>query len=372
MSVPLGLFRQAGAGAPLARVYGFSSQVTGMSASGTITAGAVQELLSALVKSRPESAGIHARAGISRAVLDDPSEMLPLAAFTSMLEAAAYEAGNRTLGLELGREFRISALGPIIHLMQTAQTVGDALASFNRFFESVQTTTRSVLSVSDGTARLVYAIQDPAIRFREQDAGFTMAIEYSMLASFLGPAWQASGVDFEHSVGEDLPFYQQHFACPLRFGRRENALLFPARFLDVSLKQADCNLHARLEADLADSIRKRTMGLDLVRGIEAWISASLCRSAATDIEVMAGDFGMSIRSFQRRLADHGVNYLDIRNRVRSHVAKCMLAETTIPVTSIALQLGYSETSAFSRGFKIQVGETPAEFRKREKLATLLA
>ena len=71
-----------------------------------------------------------------------------------------------------GQEFRISALGPITHLMQTAQTVGDALASFNRFFESVQTTTCSVLSVSDGTARLVYSIQDPVIRFREQDAGF--------------------------------------------------------------------------------------------------------------------------------------------------------------------------------------------------------
>jgi AraC-like DNA-binding protein len=217
--------------------------------------------------------------------------------------------------------------------------------------------------VSDGTARLVYSIQDPAIRFREQDAGFTLAIEYSMLASFLGPAWQASCVEFEHSAGDDLPFYQQHFACALRFGRRENALLFPARLLNVSLKEADSNLHARLEADLTDSIRQRTMRLDLVRGIEAWIAASLCRSVATDIEVVAGDFGMSTRSFQRKLADHGVNYLDIRNRVRSHIAKCMLAETSIPVTSIAIQLGYSETSAFSRGFKIQVGETPAEFRK---------
>ena len=241
-----------------------------MSASGTITAGAVQELLSALVKWRPESAGINARAGIPRAVLDDPSQMIPLAAFTSMLEAAAYESGNRTLGLELGKEFKISALGPISHLMQTAQTVGDALESFNCFFESIQTSTRSVLSVSNGTARLVYSIEDPAIRFREQDAGFTLAIEYCMLASFLGSAWEASSVEFEHSAGDDLPFYQQHFACPLRFGRRENALLFPARFLDVSLKAADCNLHARLEADLADSIRHRSMRLDLVRGAVVW------------------------------------------------------------------------------------------------------
>jgi AraC-like DNA-binding protein len=343
-----------------------------MSASATIAAGAVQELLTALVRFRPESAGINARAGISRAELDDPGEMLPLAAFTSMLEAAAHESGNRTLGLELGRDFKLAALGPISDLIRTAQTVGDALESFNGFFASVQTSTRTTLTVSDGTARLSYAIQDPAIRFREQDAGFSLAIEYSMLAGFLGPAWRASGVEFEHSAGDDLPFYQQHFDCPLRFGKRENALLFSARCLEVPLQQADRNLHAQLRADLANSIRSRAKRLDLVRGIEAWIAASLCRSVATDIDVAAGDFGMSTRSFQRKLADHGVNYLDIRNRVRSHIAKCMLAETVVPVTSIALQLGYSETSAFSRGFKSQVGETPVEFRRRRRGMDLAA
>ncbi|WP_245258311.1 AraC-like transcriptional regulator QhpR [Rhodopseudomonas palustris] len=337
-----------------------------MSASGTIACGPVQQLLVALARSRPESAGINARVGISRATLDDPSGMLPLAAFTSMLEAAAHESGNRTLGIELGRDFKLAALGPISDLMRTAQTVGDALESFSGFFASIQTSTRTTLSVSDGIARLSYAIEDPAIRFREQDAGFSLAIEYSMLAGFLGPAWRASGVEFEHAAGDDLPFYQQHFDCPLRFGRRENALLFQARCLDVPLQQADRNLHARLRADLAEVIQRRATRLDLVRGIEAWIAASLCRSVATDIEVVACDFGMSTRSFQRRLADHGVNYLDIRNRVRSHIAKCMLAETGAPVTSIALQLGYSETSAFSRGFKSQVGETPVEFRKRRR------
>jgi AraC-like DNA-binding protein len=72
---------------------------------------------------------------------------------------------------------------------------------------------------------------------------------------------------------------------------------------------------------------------------------------------------MTARTFQRALAHHRVNYLEIRNTVRSHIAKCLLSETALPVTTIALQLGYSETSAFSRGFKLQVGETPIAFRR---------
>ena len=294
--------------------------------------------------------------------------MLPLVAFTSMLEAAASEFGNSTLGLELGREFKMASIGPVSRLMQTARTVGDALEKFNRYFASVQTDTRSTLSVSNGQARLSYAISDHAIRFRVQDAGFTLAFEYSMLASFLGSGWSASCVEFEHAAGADLPFYKQQFDCPLRFEKHENALIFPARFLATPLHDADEKLHARLEADLAENMRSRTGQLDFIASIEAWVAASLCRADVTDIEVAAADFGMSERSFQRKLAGYGINYLDIRNRVRSRIARCMLAESSIPVTSVALHLGYSEASAFSRGFKLQTGESPGEFRRREKLA----
>lgn len=338
-----------------------------MSESGTVTTGAAKELLTVLSKNVPAVQGIGARAGLSRQTLQDAAGMVSLASFTSMLEAAAYECGNTTLGLELGKEFRISALGPVSHLVRTARTLGDGLEKFIRFFGSVQTGTRTTLTVANGTARLTYSISDPAIRCRVQDAGLTLAVEYSMLSSLLGPTWTATGVDFEHAVGDDLAFYRQHFSCPLRFERRENALMFPARFLDTSLRDADENLHTKLEADLDQTMRSQATALDLVQSIEAWVASSLCRSVITDIEVVASDFGMSTRSFQRKLAAHDISYFDIRNRVRAHIAKCMLAETSVPITSIALQLGYSETSAFSRGFKIQMGETPAEFRKRARL-----
>ena len=207
-----------------------------------------------LAKRKPGGSGVNARAGIQRSALLDPQATLPLVSFTSMLEAAACEFGNSTLGLELGREVRTSAAGRSGRLVQTAPTLGDALEKYNRYFASVQTDTRRTLSVSGSDARLDYAISDHAIRFRVQDAGFTLAFEHSMLASLLGPTWKASYIDFEHNAGDDLPFYQQQFDCPVRFGKRENALIFPSRFLSMSLRGADEIEHARLEADLADTM----------------------------------------------------------------------------------------------------------------------
>jgi hypothetical protein len=197
-----------------------------------------------------------------------------------MLEAAAYESGNTTLGLELGKEFRVSALGPVSHIVRTAKTLGDGLEKFIRFFGSIQTGTQTSLTAANGTARLTYSISDPAIRCRVQDAGLTLAIEYSMLSGLLGSAWMATGVDFEHAVGDDLAFYRQLFSCPLRFERRENALMFPARFLDISLRDADEHLHTRIEAELDQTLRSRATTLDIVQSIEAWVASSLCRSVA--------------------------------------------------------------------------------------------
>jgi AraC-like DNA-binding protein len=147
--------------------------------------------------------------------------------------------------------------------------------------------------------------------------------------------------------------------------------MFPARFLDAPLRDADESLHLQLESDIARTLRSRANRLNFTESIEAWVATSLCRSASTEVDVVANDFGMSTRTFQRKLAVYEIGYLDIRNCVRSHIAKCMLTETKIQVTSLALQLGYSETSAFSRSFKSWVGQTPGEFRRREGVEALL-
>jgi len=334
---------------------------------GVIVTGTAQEFLAGIARRRIASEEISSRAGIPQAKLRDPLNTLPLAAFTAMLEAAAYELSNSALGLELGKEFRPGALGPVFHLMRTAKTLGSALEKFNRFFDAIQTNSRSLLEIHDGTAHLSYSILDPVVRFRTQDAAFTLALEHAMLAKLAGADWRLSHVAFQHLAAEDLAIYKKHFDCSVAFRCTENALLFSSHLLEKPLEEANDNLHARLQTDLTNMLSERRLQSDLIESIHTWVAASLCRPTGTEIEVAAGDFGMSARSFQRKLAEHSVCFADIRNTVRCQIAQCMLSETTLPVTEIALKLGYSETSSFSRAFKMQMGETPTAFRRREQL-----
>jgi len=335
--------------------------------SGTLLSSVVQETVSTLEREMPWVQGAGARAGLSRPALRRVGASVPLASFTSMLESAAHDSGNPMLGVELGRKSSWSALGPVSELVRTAPTLGDGLRQFVRCFGSLQTRTKAELSVANGIARLSYAIADPTVRCRTQDAGFTLAIVQSMLSGLVGHAWTASGVDFEHAAAAEPGRYRRHFPCPARFGQRENALMFPAGLLNAALRDADPKRHAAVAAGLFDAMHHQTKVLDLTQSVEAWIASALCRADDTDIDCVARDFGFSTRSFQRRLAACGANYFDMRNRVRASIAQGMLTETDLTITSIALQLGYSETSAFSRSFKVQVGETPSEYRKKHEL-----
>ena len=94
--------------------------------------------------------------------------------------------------------------------------------------------------------------------------------------------------------------------------------------------------------------------------IEDWLRAT--PPGATGIGQAARAFGRSPRSFQRELADLGLTYADIRNAARCAVAKRLLEQTTSSITDIALEIGYSELSAFSRSFKRQVGLGPLRYR----------
>jgi len=330
---------------------------------GVISIDAVREVQAYLSRTLIENHGVSTKAGLSEASLEERGSIVPLASFTSMLETAAYESGDTIFGINLGRKYRIAALGPVGDLVRTARTLGEGLEKFTRLFCVHQTKTVTGLSVSNGLARMSYSIADKKVRSKIQDAGLTMAIEYWMLSSLLGKHWKPVAIDFEHSAGADLSLYKQHFVCELRFGRGDNALIFPSGLLETPLHHDDAAIHRQVEADLSHRASDNAARLDLEDAIEAWLTESLCLSLATNIENAASDFGMTARTFQRLLAERSITYLELRNRTRIGVAKCMLAETNMPVTSIALHLGYSEGSALSRSFRTQTGSTPAEFRR---------
>jgi AraC-like DNA-binding protein len=72
---------------------------------------------------------------------------------------------------------------------------------------------------------------------------------------------------------------------------------------------------------------------------------------------------MSESTLQRRLAGEGVRYQSLLDQVRYKLAVEYLQKTRLPISEIALLLGYSNPANFRRTFKRWSGYRPSQLRQ---------
>ncbi len=71
-------------------------------------------------------------------------------------------------------------------------------------------------------------------------------------------------------------------------------------------------------------------------------------------------------SLQRRLRQEGLSFSAMVDKVRSEMALSYLEQRQLSVTDMALLLGYSEVSAFSRACKRWFGTSPRQWRQAQR------
>jgi transcriptional regulator GlxA family with amidase domain len=96
---------------------------------------------------------------------------------------------------------------------------------------------------------------------------------------------------------------------------------------------------------------------------QEWASANYMREAPVARMVTLSQ--LPERSFNRRFAQAtGMSPLEYVHHVRLEEAKQLLESGDTPVEAVSLDVGYSDTSFFSRLFRRKVGMTPAQYRQR--------
>ena len=176
-----------------------------------------------------------------------------------------------------------------------------------------------------------------------------------------GP-FQGWGAYVAESACADLP----QRACTLRIsGLLREAVLRAAAWPMGPLDAAS----AHIAAVVLDEIRSAPVepfGLPLPREARLQrIAAALIADPADarDLEQWAGLVGMSSRTLSRRfVAETGFTFTAWRQRARMMRSLEMLA-ADVPVTTIALELGYSTASVFISLFRRTFGKTPAVYRQ---------
>ena len=147
--------------------------------------------------------------------------------------------------------------------------------------------------------------------------------------------------------------------CPSRYAKRSNVRFFGSPAAAEAAGFRPC-LRCRPEA---------------APGTPAWLGTAavvrralrLIHEGALDedsVEALAGRLGIGTRHLLRLFGRHvGASPIAVAQTRRLHFAVCLLAQTNLPITQIAMAAGFGSCRRFNDAFRHTYGRAPRELRK---------
>ncbi len=307
--------------------------------------------------------------GLSRAILEDPEQMLPARAVIRLLEESAAAADCPTFGLRMAETREFADLGMVSLLIAHQPTLRDALSVLAQYRNRINSTLVLRVESFDGLALLreVFAI-DPPIASRQAD-DLALAVLDRICQNVVGTGWRPISVSFtyEPPPAQDKIVYQRIFSCPIEFGSEYDGILVNSADLDRPNPRSEpaLALHARnLVGAMIDPGER-----SLVNEVEEALLL-LMPSGRASIARVADCLGMNVRTLQRRLTEEGFKFSELLDRVRIREVSRHFAHRRLRLTDIAHLLGYASLGAFSRWYCERFNEAPSKGRQRARRQAL--
>jgi len=297
--------------------------------------------------------------GIDLELFDNPNNLISFTARGQMIAHCANRTGCPHFGLLVGEQSGLASFGMVGLLARYSQTAGDALRSLVRFMHLHVRGATTTLAVDSDLAVLEYQIYHPRVPGNNQVGQGAVAVAFNVIRDLCGSDWLPVEVRFAHSRPEDIAPYRQFFRVPLRFDTEQYAVVFSASWLNRSLPDTSTELRQLLQQEIDKLEAQQENGfLDHVRSLLRTTLVTGHASADQVAELLL----MHRRTLNRRLNTLGTSFRELKDEIRFETARQLLEDTTMEIIEIALLLGYSNASAFTRAFRHWSSVTPAKWR----------
>lgn len=307
---------------------------------------------------------------ICKALDIDPTAFQHLTARISLdrlcrlLEACALLSDDEAFGVTCSRRFQPGSTGPFGYGLMSAPSGLDFVRFLEAHMEYVTNTSYCHLTFDETGATMSWTFA-PIIVKRDQYVDMSLAVLFQRARDQFGAVAEQLELHIERPKPRNLQPFRELLTRRLSFGNRMNQAHFPNSFLDRQNPRGDPKLHGLMDMQCRDLRPAAAVtDADFLGQIRHYLLLHIS-DADVSLEQLAPYFGLSERTFQRRLADHGTNLNDLRDAIRKEVSLSLLIESELPISEICYRLGYSAPSAFTRSVSRWFGSTPSELRERK-------
>lgn len=290
-----------------------------------------------------------------------PGNRLPVELTRRIWSVAEQQLQAPDLGLQMLRQLDFTDFGELGLVMLAGGSLPEVMARIARFHRLLTDTLYYEISEEGDTLCVaIHTRGEPHWRAEE----FAISLILGLLRERLRPPPDPLSVSLAFDNPAAQAAYEAYFACPVEQGAALTTMVLPLAPYRVAPAGAEVARH------FEPVLEQRLASLESAAGWVAKVGAEVRRHlAATESEPtlagVAAQLAVSPRSLQRHLAAEGQSFQDVLDGVRRDLARQWLAQMAPngrvrSLTELALVLGFSSSSAFSRAFRRWFGVSPGQ------------
>ena len=289
-----------------------------------------------------------------------PTRQLQLVQVRRLWQRAAAISGDPLLGLRVGAGLPLQAMNVLTLVVMHSATLRAALGCCIRYQQLVSNSGRFRLGDVAGGMRMLYTVTPCAVPMHPAQVDSLFAGFLTMLYRCVPDGQRPSLLALPGTDPALAAVYEEQLDCPVRLGSPDIFMQFDDVVLDAPWPAADPSL-LRLLLGRADAMRQAQGRSDVL--VEQVIAAVAAEGYAdARCESVAHRLDLSARTLQRRLAEAGTGFRQVVEAARMGEAVELLADSGVPLSTLAERLGYAEPSAFSHAVRSHFGVSPRALR----------
>lgn len=305
--------------------------------------------------------------GIDEEDLSRPDLRVPAEAMNKLFDRAMNQLQDADVGLAAAKSMQVHHLGIVGLLVMSCRYAHEIFELHARFQTLVGNSLDTQYFINEDRCYLESRMAPGHEPFSRQSIDFVFGGWWNLKRTLVGDLHKPLRIEFPYSKPDDTSQLEAMFSAPLSFGHETLRVHFDAKNLDVELLPADSELKQVIEGQAKQRLNKlhgEQADVNPYLASVKEIIADRLAFGVPSIDDIAVQLGVSGRTVQRQLGQHGSGYTELLEQVHRDLAGRYIENQDLSLLDVAMMLGFSEQSSFHRAFKRWFNCTPGEYRKR--------
>jgi AraC-like DNA-binding protein len=302
--------------------------------------------------------------GMSPSVLGSPQARVSVQQYGALWRLIAATLDDEFFGQD-SRRMKSGSFAMLCHAVLACPTLAKALERSLRYFGLILDDLAGVLIKEGSVARIQLLDRADDARSREFAHETFLMLLHGLSCWLVGRRIPIACAEFAYAEPAHSAEYKLMYCTDLRYDRPHTAIEFAASYLDLPVTQDERSVKEFLRTAPENVLVKYKNRSSLSARIRRRLRQGSLQDA-TSFDKLAAELHMTPATARRRLSEEGTSYQAIKDEWRRDRAIAFLTHSDRNVLEVALELGFSERSAFHRAFRKWTGVSPGKFRRTHR------